>query len=61
MMYPQHPHLESQAADYYDKWLPWAAEEAKKRLADNATGSKLYSAAPQVIEHWKMLVDFNEE
>lgn len=48
MLYPQYS-LPGDLSKALDKWMPWAAEEAKKKLADSP------DAHPDVIRHWQAL------
>jgi len=49
MLYPQYS-IERDVRKAMNEWMPWAADEARKLLAqDNEHTS------PKVIKHWKML------
>lgn len=49
MLYPQYS-IERDVREAVNEWMPWAADEARKLLAqDNEHTS------PKVIKHWKML------
>lgn len=48
MLYPQYD-LRQKLSEAMNEWTPWAAEEARKKLEEDAR------AHPDVIAHWKML------
>ena len=49
-LYPQYD-LPGKLAEAMEKWRPWLAEQARKKLADSAT------AHPNVRAHWKRLAE----
>lgn len=51
MLYPQYS-LQQQLAEAMGKWGEWAAEEAKKKLAEDDG-----HAAESVVAHWKKLAN----
>ena len=59
MLYPQFD-LHKNLSDAMDKWRPWAAEEARKQLAQLGTADSL-GASPDVQKHWEMLAAFEPE
>lgn len=50
MLFPQYS-LQERLQEAVAEWTPWAAEEAKKLLAE----TRADMAHPNVIEHWKRL------
>lgn len=50
LLYPQY-NLYQDACRLIDEWKPWAAEEARKELAENP------EAHPNVIAHWRRLAE----
>lgn len=49
MLYPQ-DNIERDVREAMNRWLPWAAGEARKLLA-----ARSENTSPNVIKHWKML------
>lgn len=48
LLYPQY-NLQDRAKETFEGWMPWAAEEARKKLADPK------SAVSSVTSHWEWL------
>lgn len=51
MLYPQY-NIHARVEGYLEGWKSWAAEEARKKLAENHE-----YAAERVVAHWKLLVE----
>lgn len=56
MVYPQYPTLADRAAQLEREWTPWAADQAREKLAElqqrEADGLPTH---PKVIAHWEQL------
>lgn len=50
MLYPQYD-IRAEVAQMLDGWAPWAADAARKKLAER----NLASCAGAVVDHWQML------
>ena len=55
MLYPQYD-IHGKVSDALREWRGWAAEEARKKLADDGN-----FACANVVAHWKMLAAYNAE
>lgn len=54
MLYPQYD-VNAMVQGYMEKWRPWAAEEARKKLAEAED-----RAHPNVVRHWKELAGIEQ-
>jgi hypothetical protein len=55
MLYPQYD-IRNNLEEALEKWKPWAAEEAEKKLAEDT-----HDAADSVISHWIYLASLKKE
>ena len=54
MLYPQYD-IRRKVEEYLEKWRPWAAEQAREKLAEYEGAEDLSGPAPRVRERWEEL------